>query len=259
MASKYMKIKRIILPMITVVLLVSQLTGCALFNREDTEKILEENEQVELVIPDKADTEENLEYTGSEKPYEVEVDSEAEIEEEDTDIGLLEEPMTTGELESLFEMTYAEVNHILVKIQGWTNEEEIIAEEINNIPYYLRDNFPSKVLPDDYADQYRAWRLEAHPTQASTPSAPQSQPQSQPSQSAPSKPSNSQPSSSTSKPSTSNTGTQSKPSGNPNTVNDSSDGVTNLDKNPIKWSDPTEGITQEQIDNAYNGEGTLYG
>ena len=74
MTSKFMKLNQLVVPMITLVLLVSQLTGCALFNREDTEKILEENEQVELVIPDKADTEENLEYTGSEKPYEVEVD-----------------------------------------------------------------------------------------------------------------------------------------------------------------------------------------
>lgn len=254
MTSKFMKLNQLVVPMITVVLLVSQLTGCALFNREDTEKILEENEQVELVIPDKDDTEENLEYTGSEKPYEVEVDSEAEIEDDNSEIGLLEEPMTTGELESLFEMTYAEVNPILIN-RGWTNEEEIIEKEIKNIPYYFRDNFSNKELPEDYAEQYKAWRLEAHPTQASTPSAPQSQPQSQP---APSKPSNSQTPSSTSKPSTNNTGTQSKPSGNPNTVNDGST-IRDLNENPEKVHDPTEGITQEQIDNAYNGEGTIYG
>lgn len=136
MTSKFMKLNQLVVPMITLVLLVSQLTGCALFNREDTEKILEENEQVELVIPDKADSEENLEQTDSEKSNEGEEDGDAEeeIEDDNSEIGLLEEPMTTGELESLFEMTYAEVNHILVKIQGWTNEEEIIAEEINNIP-----------------------------------------------------------------------------------------------------------------------------
>lgn len=254
MASKYMKIKRIILPMITVVLLVSQLTGCALFNREDTEKILEENEQVELVIPDKADTEENLEYTGSEKPYEVEADStaEAEIEDEDTEIGLLEEPMTTGELESLFEMTYTEVNPILI-LRNWT-EDQIIAEEINSISYYFRNNFSNKELPEDYAEQYKAWRLEAHPTQASTPSAPQSQPQSQ---TAPSKPSNSQTPSSTSKPSTNNTGTQSKPSGNPNIVDDGSDGVSSTF--PGETIDPQEGVTQEQIDHMWDFEGTIYG
>ena len=110
MASKYMKIKRIILPMITVVLLVSQLTGCALFNREDTEKILEENEQVELVIPDKADSEENLEYTGSEKPYEVEVDE---------DIGVIEDEgiLSGAELEELFQRVYDEI-HPLYKQRG---------------------------------------------------------------------------------------------------------------------------------------------
>ena len=144
MTSKFMKLNQLVVPMITLVLLVSQLTGCALFNREDTEKILEENEQVELVIPDKADTEENLEYTGSEKPYEVEADGDAEeeIEDEDSEIGLIEEPMTTGELESLFEMTYTEVNPILI-LRNWT-EDQIISEEINSIPYYFRNNFSNK-------------------------------------------------------------------------------------------------------------------
>ena len=253
MTSKFMKLNQLVVPMITLVLLVSQLTGCALFNREDTEKILEENEQVELVIPDKADTEENLEYTGSEKPYEVEADGDAEeeIEDEDSEIGLIEEPMTTGELESLFEMTYTEVNPILI-LRNWT-EDQIIAEEINSIPYYFRNNFSNKELPEDYAEQYKAWRLEAHPTQASTPSAPQSQ-----SQPAPSKPSNSKPSSSTSKPSTSNTGTQSKPSGNPNTVNDGST-IRDLNENPEEVYDPQAGMTQEKKDNAWDIQGTIYG
>lgn len=251
-----MKIKRIILPMITVVLLVSQLTGCALFNREDTEKILEENEQVELVIPDKDDTEENLEYTGSEKPYyEVEVDE---------DIGVIEDEhvLSGAELEALFQTVYDKI-HPLYKQRGYTTDAQLLEEELGQIKFYAPGINGEEYLPKDYKEQYKAWRPAdagdwVNQLQAETPSAPQSQsqPQSQP---APSKPSNSKPSSSTSKPSTSNTGTQSKPSGNPNTVNDSSDGVTNLDKNPIKWSDPTEGITQEQIDNAYNGEGTLYG
>ena len=55
MASKYMKIKRITLPMITVVLLVSQLTGCALFNQKEVEDTLSSNEQIEVGIPDKDD------------------------------------------------------------------------------------------------------------------------------------------------------------------------------------------------------------
>ena len=55
MASKYMKIKRITLPMITVVLLVSQLTGCALFNQKEVEDTLSSNEQIEVGIPNKDD------------------------------------------------------------------------------------------------------------------------------------------------------------------------------------------------------------
>ena len=138
-------------------------------------------------------------------------------------------PMTEDQLNSLFEMTYDEVNPILIN-RGWTNEEEIITGEIKDIPYYLRDNFPNKVLPDDYADQYRAWRLEAHPTQASTPS------------------NNSSPAS------------QSKPSGqstsgfNPVIVDDGTEGVSFDDpgmwKDPQDFSDPSinyDGYDEEYI------------
>ena len=142
-------------------------------------------------------------------------------------------PMTEDQLNSLFEMTYAEVNPILVKRQGWTDEEEIITGEIKDIPYYLRDNFPNKVLPDDYADQYRAWRLEAHPPQASTPS------------------------------NNSSTAGQSKPSGqstsgfNPVIIDDGSETTDGSEfNNPF---DPQEGVTQEQIDHMWDFEGTIFG
>ena len=254
MTSKFMKLNQLVVPMITLVLLVSQLTGCALFNREDTEKILEENEQVELVIPDKDDTEENLEYTGSEKPNE---------DEEDGDIGVIEDEgiLSGAELEELFQTVYDKI-HPLYKQRGYTTDAQLLEEELGQIKFYAPGINGEEYLPKDYKEQYKAWRPAdagdwVNQLQAETPSAPQSQsqPQSQP---APSKPSNSQTPSSTSKPSTNNTGTQSKPSGNPNTVTDGST-IRDLNENPEKVHDPTEGITQEQIDNAYNGEGTIYG
>ena len=253
MTSKFMKLNQLVVPMITVVLLVSQLTGCALFNREDTEKILEENEQVELVIPDKADTEENLEYTGSEKPYEVEADG---------DIGVIEDEsiLSEAELEELFQRVYDEI-HPLYKQRGYTTDAQLLEEELGQIPFYAPGINGKECLPEDYEERYKAWRPAdagdwVNQLQAETPSAPQSQ-----SQPAPSKPSNSQTPSSTSKPSTNNTGTQSKPSGNPNIVEDDSP-LTSLITDGSEFNnpaDPQEGVTQEQIDHMWDFEGTIYG
>lgn len=53
MASKYMKIKRVVVPMITLVLLVSQLTGCALFSQKEVEDTLKSNEEVIIQVQDK--------------------------------------------------------------------------------------------------------------------------------------------------------------------------------------------------------------
>lgn len=80
MASKYMKIKRITLPMITVVLLVSQLTGCALFNQKEVEDTLSSNEQIEVGIPDKNDEQTSI-------PDSIEIPDDVPTEEE---LGLVE-------------------------------------------------------------------------------------------------------------------------------------------------------------------------
>lgn len=54
MASKFMKIKKVVIPLITLVILVSQISGCAIMNRDDATGILADNDEVvvEYAEPD---------------------------------------------------------------------------------------------------------------------------------------------------------------------------------------------------------------
>ena len=45
MASKFMRIKKVVIPLITLVILVSQISGCAIMNRDDAVGIMEENSE----------------------------------------------------------------------------------------------------------------------------------------------------------------------------------------------------------------------
>lgn len=54
MASRFMKIKKVVIPLITLVILVSQISGCAIMNRDDAAGILADNDEVvvEYAEPD---------------------------------------------------------------------------------------------------------------------------------------------------------------------------------------------------------------
>ena len=54
MASRFMKIKKVVIPLITLVILVSQISGCAIMNRDDATGILADNDEVvvEYAEPD---------------------------------------------------------------------------------------------------------------------------------------------------------------------------------------------------------------
>ena len=54
MASKFMRIKKVVIPLITLVILVSQISGCAIMNRDDAVGILADNDEVvvEYAEPD---------------------------------------------------------------------------------------------------------------------------------------------------------------------------------------------------------------
>ena len=54
MSGKYMKIKRVILPTITMVIIASQLFGCASTTKQEAYDMMRETEQIELeyAVPD---------------------------------------------------------------------------------------------------------------------------------------------------------------------------------------------------------------
>lgn len=139
MASKYMKIKRITLPMITVVLLVSQLTGCALFNQKEVEDTLSSNEQIEVGIPAKDDEQTSI---GN-----VDIGN-IEIGDPDSDIGLVEEDYT-----QYYEEIYVTGQTIgkglsesaKFEIEKGTAQDYVTAGQITSV------------------EAYSEWRLAEHP------------------------------------------------------------------------------------------------
>lgn len=54
MSGKYMKIKRVIIPTLTMVIIASQLFGCASASKKDTYNMLKESTEIELeyAVPD---------------------------------------------------------------------------------------------------------------------------------------------------------------------------------------------------------------
>lgn len=61
MSGKYMKIKRVILPTITMVIIASQLFGCASTTKQEAYDMMRETEQIELeyAVPDYDTTEDS--------------------------------------------------------------------------------------------------------------------------------------------------------------------------------------------------------
>lgn len=56
MAAKFMRIKRIVIPFISLVILTSQLSGCEMLNEKEVIEELEQNTQVEVVVPEPGET-----------------------------------------------------------------------------------------------------------------------------------------------------------------------------------------------------------
>ena len=118
MASKFMRIKKIVIPLITLIILVSQISGCAIMNRDDATGILADNDevvveyaepdedagadgvagQIDTSVPD--DTSEDLEDTEDMGEIGV-VDNIGTLDEGDTEgAGEAEQPGEVGETEA---------------------------------------------------------------------------------------------------------------------------------------------------------------
>lgn len=118
MASKFMRIKKVVIPLITLVILVSQISGCAIMNRDDATGILADNDEVvvEYAEPDEdvgadgvagqidtsvpEDTSEDLEDAEDMGEIGV-VDNIGTLDEGDTEgAGEAEQPDEVGETEA---------------------------------------------------------------------------------------------------------------------------------------------------------------
>lgn len=151
MASRYMKIKRIILPMITVVLMTSQLTGCALFSQKEVEDTLRENEEVVLEIQDKAPQDSTSIGNVDISNIDLGDDTTSEDTADDSDIGVIEEDYTPY---------YKEIYEFGQSIgEGLADGACYEIEKGTAQDYVVDGRIPS-------IDAYSAWRLAEHPLPA---------------------------------------------------------------------------------------------
>lgn len=82
MASKFMRIKKVVIPLITLVILVSQISGCAIMNRDDATGILADNDEV---VVEYAEPDENAGADGAAGQIDTSVPEDTSEDLEDTE------------------------------------------------------------------------------------------------------------------------------------------------------------------------------
>ena len=156
MASRFMKIKRVIIPFMTLVVMTSQLAGCATMTSDEMLKSMNESPDVsiEYAIPDPG--KQSLDATQV-----LDTDGQQIVSDSHSDIGLIEdqnnqklEEISHDELLVVFEQQYEiskEINN--------SDSEETIQNELEMIRITVE--CMEKSLPSDYEVQYREWRPSA--------------------------------------------------------------------------------------------------
>ena len=157
MASRFMKIKRVIIPFMTLVVMTSQLAGCATMTSDEMLKSMNESPDVsiEYAIPDPG--KQSLDASGvinvGDQQFVSDTDSDG-----DSDIGLIDnqgtqelEEISHDELIAIFEENY-EISKSIYN----SDDEEVIRSELEMIKIIVKSM--DKSLPSDYEAQYRVWR-----------------------------------------------------------------------------------------------------
>jgi hypothetical protein len=240
MAGRFMKVKRIVIPFITLVIMTSQLAGCATMNSDEMLKSMNESPDVsiEYAIPDEEQQSLDATHVIGSDGKQIIVDT-----QDNLDIGLIDSDedqvteLTHEELIEIFELAYDSKS----ALAGEIPIDALIKQELHIMPYFVA---PNKQLPEDYEDQYRAWR----PVETQEPEQQQSQ---------------TQQSSQTSKPNSGGQQQSSKPNTNTNggttsstvEVDDSSIGISSgsILSDPSKL---TEGIDPNQ--NPWDVQGKIF-
>ena len=154
MAGRFMKVKRIIIPFITLVIMTSQLAGCATMNSDEMLKSMQESPDVsiEYAIPDEEQQSLDATHVIGSDGQQIIVDT-----QDNLDIGLIDSDedqvteLTYDELIEIFELAYDSKS----ALAGEIPVDALIKQELHIMPYFVA---PNKQLPEDYEDQYRAWR-----------------------------------------------------------------------------------------------------
>lgn len=162
MASRFMKIKRVIIPFMTLVVMTSQLAGCATMSSDEMLKSMQESPEVviEYAVPDtgQQDSQQSLDGSGA-----VDIGgTQTIVDSNGTAVGVIDQQqeareLSGDELHNYFQLAYDSG----AALEG-DLETRILGEL--DILISLVDSDATIKLPGDYADQYRAWRpAEAEP------------------------------------------------------------------------------------------------
>ncbi|NBI11315.1 hypothetical protein D1641_15065 [Colidextribacter sp. OB.20] len=177
MAGKFMKIKRIIIPMMTLIIMTSQLAGCATMSSNEMLETMQESPDVsiEYAIPD--EEQQSLDAT-----HILNIDNGGVVDSDsEGDIGLIDtqqeaKELSGAELLDYFQKVYDihQEIHIATTLDGLINEElEFLVDLVESDGY---------TLPSDYEAQYRAWRpTDSLPADIQTGNETEQQSQQQPS------------------------------------------------------------------------------
>lgn len=163
MARKYMKIRRVVIPFLTLAIMLSQLSGCAVVSPED---IVDNPDDVTLVIeePDlDTETDKNtVDIDG--KQYDISDPAHSDVPKK------AEVLLTTEELHALFKKEYEYNEWGKVNLGEYYESMclKLPAREIGtradaNAYSRVEDDvkapeYEGKILPDDGFEQYVAWR-----------------------------------------------------------------------------------------------------
>lgn len=172
MAGKFMRVKRMVLPFITLVFLASQLAGCAALNSQ--EFLAEAGKVDEVVIEyNELEESESLEQNKGIEGY-ITQSQQTGVSGEEADIGVIggseateAQEISATELYKIFEQGYQGGQ---IYVEFGLSEDELILMEVAEVESILSVRTDVKA-PADLESQYRAWRAEAHP--ATSTQAPQ--------------------------------------------------------------------------------------
>lgn len=164
MARKYMKIRRVVIPFLTLAIMLSQLSGCAVVSPED---IVDNPDDVTLVIeePDldtEAGDKDTVDINGTQ--YDISGTANSDVPKK------TEVLLTTEELHALFKKEYDSFKWAKENLGEYykTDYLKLPAREIGtqtdaNVyadieAEVAKPEYEGKILPDDGFEQYVAWR-----------------------------------------------------------------------------------------------------